>query len=99
MKPLNWRFYWGWTRAMRIKWCAVLRLPTAARHGQAGARGGFCDQEDQIKAATDAGADAVGGEDWYSASRAAGRISMRRFATPAMMRLVGRLGKCSDHGA
>lgn len=53
----------------------------------------FCDQEDQIKAATDAGADAVGGEDLVNRVQGGWTDFDAAVATPAMMRLVGRLGK------
>ncbi len=53
----------------------------------------FCDQEEQIKAATEAGADAVGGEDLVPRIQGGWTDFDAAVATPAMMRLVGRLGK------
>lgn len=53
----------------------------------------FCDQEDQIKAATEAGAEAVGGEDLVTRVQGGWTDFDAAVATPAMMRLVGRLGK------
>lgn len=53
----------------------------------------FCDQEEQIKAATEAGADAVGGEDLVTRVQGGWTDFDAAVATPAMMRLVGRLGK------
>jgi len=53
----------------------------------------FCDQEDQIKAATEAGADAVGGEDLVNRVQGGWTDFDAAVATPGMMRLVGRLGK------
>ena len=53
----------------------------------------FCEQEDQIKAATDAGAEAVGGEDLVQRIQGGWTDFDAAVATPAMMRLVGRLGK------
>lgn len=53
----------------------------------------FCEQEDQIKAATEAGAEAVGGEDIVNRIQGGWTDFDAAVATPAMMRLVGRLGK------
>ena len=53
----------------------------------------FCEQEDQIKAATDAGAEAVGGEDLVNRVQGGWTDFDAAVATPGMMRLVGRLGK------
>ena len=53
----------------------------------------FCDQEEQIKAATEAGADAVGGEDLVNRVQGGWTDFDAAVATPGMMRLVGRLGK------
>lgn len=53
----------------------------------------FCDQEDQINAATEAGAEEVGGEDLVSKIQGGWTDFDAAVATPAMMRFVGRLGK------
>lgn len=53
----------------------------------------FCEQEDQIKAATEAGAEAVGSEDLVNKIQGGWTDFDAAVATPAMMRLVGRLGK------
>lgn len=53
----------------------------------------FCDQEEQIKAATEAGAEAVGGEELVARIQGGWTDFDAAVATPAMMRLVGRLGK------
>lgn len=53
----------------------------------------FCDQEDQIAAATEAGADEVGGEELVNKIQGGWTDFDAAVATPAMMRHVGRLGK------
>lgn len=53
----------------------------------------FCDQEEQINAATEAGAEAVGGEDLVNRIQGGWTDFDAAVSTPAMMRLVGRLGK------
>lgn len=53
----------------------------------------FCDQEEQIKAATEAGAEEVGGEDLVGKIQGGWTDFDAAVSTPGMMRLVGRLGK------
>lgn len=53
----------------------------------------FCEQEDQIKAAQEAGAEEVGAEDLVNKIQGGWTDFDAAVATPAMMRLVGRLGK------
>lgn len=53
----------------------------------------FCDQEDQIAAATEAGADEVGSEELVNKIQGGWTDFDAAVATPAMMRFVGRLGK------
>ncbi|HDP33809.1 MAG TPA: 50S ribosomal protein L1 [Candidatus Hydrogenedentes bacterium] len=53
----------------------------------------FCDQEEQIKAATDAGAEEVGGEELANKIQGGWTDFDAAVATPAMMRVVGKLGK------
>ncbi len=53
----------------------------------------FCDQEDQINAAKEAGADEVGGEELVNKIQGGWTDFDAAVATPNMMRLVGRLGK------
>ena len=53
----------------------------------------FCEQEDQIAAATEAGADEVGAEELVSKIQGGWTDFDAAVATPGMMRLVGRLGK------
>ncbi|NLN92472.1 MAG: 50S ribosomal protein L1 [Candidatus Hydrogenedens sp.] len=53
----------------------------------------FCDQEDQIAAATEAGAEEAGGEELVSKIQGGWTDFDAAVATPAMMRFVGRLGK------
>lgn len=53
----------------------------------------FCDQEDQMNAAREAGADEVGGEDLVNKIQAGWTDFDAAVATPGMMRFVGRLGK------
>ncbi|MGI6139934.1 MAG: 50S ribosomal protein L1 [Candidatus Hydrogenedentales bacterium] len=53
----------------------------------------FCEQEDQIAAATEAGAEAVGSEELVTRIQGGWTDFDATVATPAMMRLVGRLGK------
>ena len=53
----------------------------------------FCDQEDQINAAKEAGADEVGGEELVNKIQGGWTDFDAAVATPNMMRLVGRLAK------
>lgn len=53
----------------------------------------FCEQEDQIAAATEAGAEEVGGEELVTKIQGGWTDFDAAVATPGMMRLVGRLGK------
>ena len=53
----------------------------------------FCEQEDQINAAKEAGAEEVGGEELVSKIQGGWTDFDAAVATPGMMRLVGRLGK------
>jgi large subunit ribosomal protein L1 len=53
----------------------------------------FCEQEDQINAAKEAGAEYVGSEDIVNKIQAGWTDFDAAVATPGMMRLVGRLGK------
>lgn len=53
----------------------------------------FCDQEDQINAAKEAGAEEVGGEELVKKIQDGWTGFDAAVATPGMMRLVGRLGK------
>ncbi|MCK5862196.1 MAG: 50S ribosomal protein L1 [Candidatus Hydrogenedentes bacterium] len=53
----------------------------------------FCEQEDQIAAATEAGAEEVGSEDLVKKIQGGWTDFDAAVATPGMMRLVGRLGK------
>ena len=53
----------------------------------------FCDQEDQMNGAREAGADEVGGEDLVNKIQGGWTDFDAAVATPSMMRLVGRLGK------
>ncbi len=53
----------------------------------------FCEQEDQINAAKEAGAEEVGGEELVNKIQGGWVDFDAAVATPGMMRLVGRLGK------
>ncbi len=53
----------------------------------------FCDQEEQINAAREAGADEVGAEELVTKIQGGWTDFDAAVATPNMMRLVGRLGK------
>lgn len=53
----------------------------------------FCEQEDQIAAAKEAGAEEVGGEELVNKIQGGWVDFDAAVATPGMMRLVGRLGK------
>lgn len=53
----------------------------------------FCEQEEQMRAAKEAGAEEVGGEELVNRIQGGWTDFDAAVATPAMMRLVGRLGK------